>query len=101
MKCSNKRLIKRISETPAKWIYSSNLTNNLIKLVDSHPKIGDFMNSLLYLFESTILPNNLDLNTVISKTHQFWGKHSNIFKLYGYFKKIATSYRKVMPEIML
>jgi hypothetical protein len=89
-KCSNRRLAKRINEVPAKWIYSSNLTNNLIGLIDNHPDIGIFMNSLLYLFETCININNLELNTIISKTHEFWQNKHKVFKLFGYFKKIVT-----------
>lgn len=99
--CSDRRLARRVSESPARWIYSSNLTNCFIKLVDSQPNIGSFVNSLLYLYENSIGPNKLELNTVISKTHEFWNNKSKVFKLFGYFKKIVTEYREAVPESLL
>lgn len=69
--------------------------------MDSQPNIGTFMNSLLYLFENSININKLELNTIISKTHEFWHNRQKVFKLFGYFKKIVTEYRAVAPEIML
>lgn len=96
-KCSNRRLVKKINESPARWIYSSNLTDCLQKLLEVKPDIGTFTNHLEHLFVTVLQPNNLNLNTVISKTHEFWINKSKVFKLFGYFKKIATEYRSKVP----
>lgn len=49
-KCSTKRLIKSLTVKPQKWIYSSNLTNNILLLLDRHVSIKDFANHFIYLF---------------------------------------------------
>lgn len=57
-------------------------------MLDTTHSLKAFADKLEFLYEKFIIPNNLNFNLTVSKTHEFWLNRNKLSKLFGVFKII-------------
>lgn len=63
-------------------------TNELSQMLETTKSLKPFVKKLTYLYDTLIVPNGLNFNLVITKTHEFWLNRNKLSKLFGIFKLI-------------
>mgnify|MGYP003692490801 CR=1 FL=1 len=86
-----KRVVERLSRQPPKWIHSSNLTNELIRVVESTKNVKVFEKALNTLYEKMVKPHDIDFNFLISKIHELWVNREKLAKLFALLKMVEES----------
>lgn len=103
---STRRMADRLNAQPPKWIYSSIFTNEISHMLDTTHNLKSFADKLEFLYEKFIVPNNLNFNLTVSKTHEFWLNRNKLSKLFGVFKiiekypELNTSLKKSIHSLI-